>query len=69
MPSYYYRARDANGRAHEGIEVATSEEDVLRLLEGQQLVPVFIEARAGDEATAEPHWSMMSIAICKSDFQ
>jgi type IV pilus assembly protein PilC len=53
MPSYYYRARDANGRAHEGIEVATSEEDVLRLLEGQQLVPVFIEARAG-EAMAAP---------------
>lgn len=52
MPSYYYRARDANGRAHEGIEVATSEEDVLRLLEGQQLVPVFIEARAGEATSA-----------------
>lgn len=52
MPSYYYRARDASGRAHEGIEVATSEEDVLRLLEGQQLVPVFIEARGGEAAAA-----------------
>lgn len=52
MPSYYYRARDANGRAHEGIEVATSEDDVLRLLEGQQLVPVFIEARAGEASAA-----------------
>ena len=45
MPSYFYRARDANGRAHEGIEVASSEEEVLRILEGSQLTPVFIESR------------------------
>lgn len=46
MPSYFYRARDNNGRAHEGIEVASSEEDVLRMLESHQLVPVFIETRS-----------------------
>jgi type IV pilus assembly protein PilC len=46
MPSYYYRARDMNGRAHEGIEVAASEEEVLRTLENSQLIPVFIESRA-----------------------
>ena len=45
MPSYYYRARDMSGRAHEGIEVAASEEEVLRILEGSQLTPVFIESR------------------------
>ena len=47
MPSYFYRARDASGRAHEGIEVASSEEEVLRILEGSQLVPVLIEPRQG----------------------
>lgn len=47
MPSYYYRARDAGGRAHEGVEVAGSEDEVLRVLAGQQLTPVFIEARVG----------------------
>jgi len=46
MPSYYYRARDLSGRAHEGIEVAASEEEVLRILENSQLVPVLIESRA-----------------------
>jgi len=46
MPSFYYRARDLEGRPHEGVEVATSEEDVLRMLEGAQLVPVSIETRA-----------------------
>ena len=46
MPSYYYRARDISGRAHEGIEVAASEEEVLRILETSQLTPVFIESRA-----------------------
>lgn len=48
MPSYYYRARDAAGRAHEGVEVATSEDEVLRTLAGMQLTPVFIEARRGN---------------------
>jgi type II secretory pathway component PulF len=46
MPSYFYRARDTSGRAHEGIEVAASEEEVLRILENSKLVPVTIEARA-----------------------
>jgi type IV pilus assembly protein PilC len=46
MPSFYYRARDMNGRAHEGVEVAASEDEVLRMLESSQLVPVFIESRA-----------------------
>ena len=32
MPSYFYRARDLSGRAHEGIEVAASEDEVLRAL-------------------------------------
>ena len=52
MPSYYYRARDLEGRPHEGVEVATSEEDVLRMLEDARLVPVSIEARAGEAAAA-----------------
>jgi len=47
MPSYYYRARDANGRAHEGIEVAGSEDEVLRILENSKLTPVLIESRGG----------------------
>lgn len=50
MPSYFYKARDANGRAHEGIEIAASEEEVLRVLEGSQLTPVFIESRAPSAA-------------------
>ncbi len=57
MPNYYYRARDASGRAHEGIEVAQSEDEVLRSLAGMQLTPVFIEARAtavAGEAGAGP---------------
>jgi len=52
MPSYYYRARDLEGRPHEGVEVATSEEDVLRILEDARLVPVSIEARAGEARSA-----------------
>jgi len=52
MPSYFYKARDANGRAHEGIEIAASEEEVLRVLEGSQLTPVFIESRAPSAAAA-----------------
>lgn len=46
MPNFYYRARDASGRAHEGIEVAQTEDEVLRTLAGLQLTPVFIEARS-----------------------
>jgi hypothetical protein len=52
MPSYFYRARDASGRAHEGIEIAASEEEVLRILENSQLIPVFIESRAPGGAAA-----------------
>ncbi len=52
MPSYFYRARDASGRAHEGIEVAASEEEVLRILENSQLIPVYIESRAPGGVTA-----------------
>ena len=54
MPSYYYRARDGAGRAHEGIEVASSEEEVLRILESSQLTPVFIESRVARGARVEP---------------
>lgn len=46
MPSYYYKARDMSGRAMEGVEVAASEEEVLRILENSKLIPIFIEARA-----------------------
>jgi type IV pilus assembly protein PilC len=46
MPSYYYKARDPSGRPHEGIEVAGSEDEVLRILENSKLVPVIIESRA-----------------------
>jgi type IV pilus assembly protein PilC len=52
MPNYFYRARDASGRAHEGTEVASSEEEVLRILESSQLIPVFIETRAPGTAAA-----------------
>ena len=52
MPSYYYRARDLNGRAHEGIEVAASEDEVVRILESSKLVPVFIETRPLEGAPA-----------------
>lgn len=52
MPSYYYRARDTFGRAHEGIEVAASEDEVLRALSNMRLTPVHIEARATNGATA-----------------
>ena len=50
MPSYFYKARDANGHAHEGIEIASSEEEVLRVLESSHLTPVFIESRAPNAA-------------------
>lgn len=52
MPSYYYKARDLDGRAHEGEEVAASEEEVLRLLEHSKLVPVLIEPRRTRAAIA-----------------
>jgi len=52
MPSYFYRARDTFGRAHEGIEVAASEDEVLRALSQMQLTPVLIEARGQAPATA-----------------
>src|SRR5438552_3787378 len=52
MPSYFYKARDANGRADEGIEIASSEEEVLRVLETSHLTPVFIESRAPSAAAA-----------------
>ena len=57
MPSYFYRARDTFGRAHEGIEVAASEDEVLRALSQMQLTPVLIEARgqaAGATAKQRP---------------
>lgn len=54
MPSYYYKARDTSGRAHEGIEVAASEEEVLRILEGSKLIPVFIESRAPEGVRVGP---------------
>lgn len=54
MPSYYYRARDMSGRSHEGIEVAASEEEVLRTLANSKLVPVLIQSRvpAGERAAS-----------------
>ena len=45
MPSYFYRARDLMGRPHEGIEVASSEDEVLRALAHMDLTPVLIEPR------------------------
>ena len=45
MPSYFYRARDLMGRPHEGIEVASSEDEVLRALAQMDLTPVLIEPR------------------------
>jgi type IV pilus assembly protein PilC len=46
MPSYFYKARDQSGRAHEGIEIAASEEEVLRMLENSKLIPIYVESRA-----------------------
>ena len=54
MPSFYYKARDANGRALEGVEVAGSEDEVLRILEKSKLVPVVIESRGGTGAASLP---------------
>jgi type IV pilus assembly protein PilC len=52
MPSFRYRARDLDGRPHEGVEVANSEEDVLRMLENAQLVPVSIETHVPEGEAA-----------------
>jgi type II secretory pathway component PulF len=52
MPTYHYRARDTFGRAHEGVEVAASEDEVLRALSQMQLTPVSIEARGMNGAAA-----------------
>ena len=52
MPSFFYRARDLSGRAHEGIEVASSEDEVLRALSQMQLTPVLIEPRTMNNGAA-----------------
>lgn len=67
MPSYYYRARDASGRAHEGIEVAASEDDVLRMLAGMQLTPVFIEARSSATGPVKPRSAVAPLAAQFTD--
>jgi type IV pilus assembly protein PilC len=54
MPRYFYRARDTSGRAHEGIEVAASEDEVLRALSNMRLTPVLIEARGTNGAASPP---------------
>ncbi len=54
MPSFHYRARDPEGRPREGIEVAASEEEVLRVLEAARLVPLSIESRAVEAEAAPP---------------
>lgn len=59
MPTYFYRARDAQGRAHEGLEVAGSEDEVLRMLAQSQLTPVLIEARAALAERGEARLSAM----------
>jgi type IV pilus assembly protein PilC len=62
MPSYFYRARDTLGRAHEGIEVAASEDEVLRALSQMQLTPVLIEAR-GASAGAPSRPRPVNVAL------
>ena len=57
MPSYYYRARDLSGRAHEGVQVAASEDEVLRTLDGMKLVPVLIESRTPRTASTSTEWT------------
>jgi type II secretory pathway component PulF len=52
MPRYYYRARDTFGRAHEGIEVAASEDEVLRALSQMKLTPVDRAARRNGNGVA-----------------
>lgn len=65
MPSYFYRARDTLGRAHEGIEVAASEDEVLRALSQMQLTPVLIEAR-GQAAGATPKVRPAAAVVAES---
>ena len=57
MPSYFYRARDLSGRPHEGVHVAASEEEVLRMLENSKLVPIFIENRSPEAAAQGFQWT------------
>ncbi len=68
MPSYFYRARDVNGRPHEGIEVATSEDEVLRMLANMQLTPVFIETRtaSGEQVQAPSTFSALATELSTS---
>ncbi len=46
MPQYQYRARDMEGHAHQGVQTAVSEEEVLRALDASRLVPVSIRVQA-----------------------
>lgn len=59
MPTYFYRARDSQGRPHEGVEVAGSEDEVLRILAQSQLTPVLIEARAPQSDRADTPFAIM----------
>jgi len=63
MPSYFYRARDTFGRAHEGIEVAASEDEVLRALSQMRLTPVLIEARSLNGNGAVPAGAVRTAPI------
>ena len=46
MPQYQYRARDMEGHAHQGVQTAASEEEVLRALDASRLIPVSIRVQA-----------------------
>src|SRR5437867_5461611 len=46
MPQYQYRARDMEGHAHQGLQTAASEEEVLRALDASRLIPVSIRVEA-----------------------
>jgi type IV pilus assembly protein PilC len=59
MPSFFYRARDGQGRAVEGVEVAQTEDEILRMLAGQQLTPVYIELRTASAAVTPGTSSLM----------
>ncbi len=69
MPSYYYRARDLSGRAHEGVEVAASEEEVLRILENSKLVPVSIEPRVPGAARTAGHLLLRQLSAALDRWQ